>query len=654
MRRATLILAPTVGALLCAAITLSPDFLPRLIGKAGYAWTPFNSSNYRVGDTYYYAPWVREMIAAEWPLQPPTNINDHPNLTIETVRAVPYVLAAIAGLLFKDFRNVLLANEAQSAVLFFFGFYLIAHLLLQRPWPSFAAAVLAYYYSGLWQAILPNAQFMRVFGNAPFAEGYLRLSIAGLRGMLSQLADPVEYDYLGSAFRYMHLSISGPLLIFHALDAMLLYLKFSWPRTIALFVLSLALAFSYPTHPLVGYVAMIILCGLTLLERRWREFFALAITGLSVLAILLVSGVPEMVRETMRNSIFLEQIHLREPVRIGTITWHTVVDVMLVNKYLISAVLLAALFRCNPKRRLMVVGIGVTAYLASFVTFLEPASLWPRLLERGVDILWVGFIAAGLVRIALVTGRTATRGLGRRAVTAFGVAAVVAVCLVPTVGFSRFAWRNAVDNLTRFIPADRWSAYEWICSNLPRRTTLATLNWDDLAFLAVYSNVNLATGYSDLSGRTPEVQLRNFVGIWKMLGLSRDELGRLVTHSIPAMMNRKLGNLRHPPINSPDDYASSELAAGLFYWPYLPNIGNIRIATDDMKTNPALVAYVNQIFDQILPDEIRQQLKIEYLLLDPATALSTTLPPGSQLVFQNAARSVYRLPSNKERTSITR
>jgi hypothetical protein len=122
-------------------------------------------------------------------------------------------------------------------------------------------------------------------------------------------------------------------------------------------------------------------------------------------------------------------------------------------------------------------------------------------------------------------------------------------------------------------------------------------------------------------------------------------------------MKRVAANLRHPPLNNPDEYASSELAAGLFYWPYLPTIGNIRIATDDdMKTNPALVAYVDQIFDQIFPDEIRRRLNIEYLLLDSATALNsrTTLPPGSRLVFQNAARSIYRLPSDAERTGITR
>src|SRR5205809_8014395 len=106
MRRAQAFLVPVVGALLCVAITLGPDLLPGLIGKTGYAWTPFNSSNYRVGDTYYYAPWVRELIAGEWPLQPPTNIKDDPNLTIEAVRAAPYVLAALPGLLFDDFRKI--------------------------------------------------------------------------------------------------------------------------------------------------------------------------------------------------------------------------------------------------------------------------------------------------------------------------------------------------------------------------------------------------------------------------------------------------------------------------------------------------------------------------------------------------------------------
>ena len=69
MRRTKSIVLAIVGIVLCSALVVAPDLVPRFIGKLGYVWTPFNSSNFRVGDAYYYAPWVREALSGQWPLQ---------------------------------------------------------------------------------------------------------------------------------------------------------------------------------------------------------------------------------------------------------------------------------------------------------------------------------------------------------------------------------------------------------------------------------------------------------------------------------------------------------------------------------------------------------------------------------------------------------
>jgi hypothetical protein len=235
--------------------------------------------------------------------------------------------------------------------------------------------------------------------------------------------------------------------------------------------------------------------------------------------------------------------------------------------------------------------------------------------------------------------------LALRVRKALAYGAVVTICAIPVIGFARFAWQN-VQNLSRFIPEERWAAYEWVRTNVPPRTTIAALNWNDIAFLGVYTNTNMASGYSDLSGRSPAEQLRNFVGVWKLLGFSREELRKLVADGIPALLRRHRGtDVRKPPFNTPDDYASAELVAGLLYWPYLSSVGPLRIASDH-TTDFALVAYVERLFDETNSEQVWRDLNIEYVMLESSMACrANALPSGTLLSFGNADRLVYRLPS---------
>jgi hypothetical protein len=637
------------GSLFCIVVSIAPEAVPRLVGKPGYTWTPFNSSNYRVGDFYYYAPWVRQIIRGELPLRPPTAGEETIGSTVENVRSAPYFVAALPGLLLSDFRNVLVADIALSAALFFLAFYVIALTFLQRPWPAFTAAILAYFYSGVWQAVGHNVQFLSLFGRPSSIGSWLDYSLVGATARFRVLLDPTEYDYISDAFRFMNLSISGPLLTLQLLLALLLFMRFSWPRAAGLFGLSLTLAFSYPSHPVVGYIAMICLAAAAFVERSSREFAALTATGCAVIAVLLAVDYPDVVRRAMQSTAMLQSMYLSNGIKLAPISVASLADTIVLNKYFLTTIMLAVLFFTDRRRRVAIVAIGASVTIVSWVTLLHPPELWQRFLARGIEIPWGAFVAAGFVQLFLLTKLALSASRVKAAVQIFGVAATVALCAVPALGFARFALRNE-HNLTRFIPEDRWATYSWIATHLPARAAVATLDWDDMAFLPMYTDVSLAVGHADLSGRTPEQQLRRFVGLWKLLGRSRDQLGQLVATSIPALVRRySIGDLRHPPLNTEEEYACSEFAAGLLYWPYLKSVDGIQIADNSMtSTNPDLVSHILGLYDQVDAMEFRRRANISYILVPPGQLDVLTLFPEAKLVFENTARSLYRIEKVSE------
>jgi hypothetical protein len=617
--------------------------VPRLVGKPGYAWTPFNSSNFRVGDFYYYAPWVRQIIRRELPLRPPTAGDNASAGTVENVRSFPYFVAALPGLFLLEFRSVLLADIALSATLFFLAFYAIALILLGQPWPAFAAAILAYFYSGIWQAAGHNVQFLSALGLPGSVPAWYNYSLTAAAARIRVLLDPTEYDFISDAFRFMNLSISGPLLSLQLLLCLALFKRFSLPKAIGLFVVSLPLAFSYPSHPVVGYVTMICLAAAALFRRYWKEFFGFVVAGCAVIAVLLVIGYPELVRRSVESTAMLQSLYIDNGIKLGQVTPARLVDTILFNKYLISTVVLAALFYDQRRLRAAVIAIGTSVTVVSCVTLLDPPDIWQRFLARGIELPWGAFVAAGVVRFFLLARDALPQSRVRVAAHISGVLAVVILCVVPATGFARFALRNE-HNLTRFVTEDRWSTYTWIADHVPSRAVVATLDWDDMVFLPMYTNASLVAGHTDLSGRTPEQQLRRFVGLWKLLGRSRDQLEQFVTRSIPAFTRRPLGDLRNPPLNTEEDYPCAEFAAGLLYWPYIKLVDGIQIADSAMKlTNPAFTRHVLTLYDQTDSDLFREQADITFVLGPPDQKAAIAAFPEAELVFQNTTRSLYRV-----------
>lgn len=633
------VILPILGMIFSVLVVTAPEVLPRIVGKPGYVWAPFNSANYRVGDLYYYAPWIKQVISAEIPLRPPTAEATETNGGFENIRSFPFYIAALPGLIFSDFRNVVLADIALSALLFFTAGYFTARSLRLSCEAAFCTAILAYFYSPLWQAIAGNAQSLAPSG-PPGLFPWLTTSVGAISSRWPSIWDPLEYDYIGDAFRFVHVSISGPLLCFQLLTGLTLFLRFTVPRSVALFALSLALAFSYPSHSFIGYLTMIGLASAALIRRSWAEFFALAGVGIAVIVVLLAIGYPAMMQHSIDSSAMLQTVFLSSGIKLGPISIATIFHALILNKYLLTTAALVVIFWTDRDLRFAVTAIGLTFTAVSLVTLLEPSSLWHRFVGRGVDLPWGIFVAAGILRALMLLNRRVSCALPLTRYAAWP--AILVLCLIPAIGFGKFAEHNA-HNLTRFIPWNHWEAYEWIRKNVPAHAPLATLDWDDLAILPSVTSVSLTTGHTDLSGRTPNEQVRRFVAVWKALGRSREELERYLVNSIPALQRRWLSDIRNPPLSNANDFGPSEFAGGLIYWPFIQAIDGVPVVdTSGTATNPALVSHILDLFDGAAGQE--NPYEYAYVLLSRDANTVQTAPQGGELIFQNAARSLYRMP----------
>lgn len=630
------------GMLICALIAALPELAPAMVGRAGHVWTPFNSSNFRVGDLYYYAPWVRQVLDFQVPLRPPTAGALDTGATVENIRAAPYLLAALPGAVLADFRSVILADIAFSAALFFLSFYVLGLVLLRSPCPSFLAAFAAYFFSGLWQAIAHNGSYLTLLGQSPSVAQWFDFSLNSVGSRWAILLDPTEYDYVSDAFRYMNLSFSAPLLTSQLVAAVMLFYRATYLRALATFILSLAIAFSYPSHPLIGYLALIALAAAALAGGQRRNFVALMLTGSAVAATLLGIGYPAMVRDAVAGTAMLQAVYVGGGVAVGPLDPRALLYTILLNKYLWTTLLIVGLFWSDRRARIAVGAVGVAVTLVSFVTLLNPPDLWQRFLARGIEVPWGGFVAIGIVRGLLLLTKPRRDGVaaGQRALI---IGLIIAAIAVPAIGLGRFAVRNT-ENLSRFISQDRWDAYRWVAEHVPRRAAVAALDWNDLVFLPMYTNASLTTGHADLSGRSPEEQLRRFVFVWKLMGRSEADLANFVRGSVPALLRRGLGNPRKPPMNDPTEYDAAEFAAGLLYWPYIKSVDGIAIANAELTgTNSELVAHAVKLFQHAKG----AAFEAAYVVASTADDRGRTRE-GWEIVFQNSERTIYRLTDARQ------
>ena len=608
----------TFGLLFCLSLTLAPDLLPALLGHDGYVWTPVNSPLYRHSDMYYYAAWVAEGIQNGFPPNSPSATELGSKPLLETIRWFPLAVAALPSLVFSDIRTVFVLDYAFTACMFFGIPFYLSHRFTKNPRGSVLIGVLVLFYAGL---------FWGIFG--------------GLKVLLT-LSDSEELN----AFRYIHISVSGPILMAYVSLCHVIYARIrpSYVLAGALLLLSLCMAFSYPSHTFIAYAALSGYAGLAYLRGHKQAAACLLTIGLIAASVLLFGGYVGYVRQTFADNELWNNIFSNEGLTLVQRPYSTMARMALVNRYTVTLSLAIWLAWKNRELRDMALLFGGIGCVLILSTLFDMPQLSTRFLTRGIDHLWLTVFAIASLwswQERLKPWLLAAKAV--RLVQFLQVTIFASILTAPAIGFGSYALASA-KNLTRFMPEGRWEALDWINKNLQKRATVAALDWDDIAFIPIYTPANLVVNNMIIGGRGPADELKRYVALWKILGFPRNELEKRLTAMVDAasqLRNAPAEDINHPPLLEPRTYASSQIAAAVLYWPYVQKVGSIDIAEGGQTAVP-FVNWAMTLYDELDTKAAVKDYPFSIVML---SGVELNLPLKAQIplvqVFKNKTHTIY-------------
>ena len=369
-------------ALLVGFVVSLGELVPWMLAGDGEVWTPFSSPNFRVGDTPYYASYVREALELSIPVGSPINAGI---LQAETLKSVPIYFAALPGLVLSDFRLVMLVTLAVWPAVKVVAVTALAVRLIGRTRPAMIAGLFAGVTATLlhpiW-ALLPNAP-----GLSPRTWfRYLFDSIRSFPEALSQLADFVDYEVYSDSLRFVNMSVSGVLLLLFLVVAVWSLSRPSVLRCSALAALGVGLAYSYSSHIVVGGLVLMAFTGFAAYEHRWEAFRAGLLTGGAIVVVLLVLGYPAAITGTFQDTpVSSNYTFSNFGLRGGVFG---MAFVALVNKYTLASAIVVALSWKRPVLRRWVVSVGAASVLLALFLNVESMDISSRFLQRGVDYVF--------------------------------------------------------------------------------------------------------------------------------------------------------------------------------------------------------------------------------------------------------------------------
>ena len=654
-----------LGVVFCAVIVGIPEIFPTIFGRDGYIWVPFASPNYRFGDSYFYAPWVREIFDGNFPPTSPIALENIDVYGIDTIRSLPSLIAAAISPLTNDFRFVLGFGFVISSSLFFVMAFSIANLFLFNPWRSLIVAFTTLFYGSFWVRFPASPV---IIGDGSIL-AYIGSIYSRMQYPFVNLIDVREYELISDIFRYLNLSTSYLAFLAYMLMLMWLLRKPSAIPTLGVFLIGVALLFSYPSHPVLAYLVLLAWGAVLLWRRSWKSMAYVAASGIAILAFIFSAQIPSMIEGAYANSFIFTELYAANS--IGLKEKFGIVDIFFVvvfNKYMATLLIARALTRSNEQLRTW---ITITGSIVCFfpILYLTDASwMASRFLNRGIDFFWFLLVLTALALWREQANKTAketanktaeeTTGMGwgealfidiigSRTSLSYNHIKTIGILLliaIPVAGFTSYGIRN-IHNEARFMDTRQWSAYQWIDENLSPRSAVIALDWEDISHIPIFTKSDLVYGHVDLSGRKPKEEITRFLGVWKILGRSREELVRILMQSVAAERKRRRGNSKSPPFVTHDEFQSARIFGGMAYFPYTKKIDGISIELEVGQINPEIVKWALSVYDGLDINSFKKGTRMEYILLPPD--LWPLMEGGGQsghtIVYDGQVRRVYRL-----------
>jgi hypothetical protein len=638
----------SAGLLFCVIMVILPELLPAFIGRLGYTWTPVHSQNYHLGDLYYYGAWLREAIATGIPVYSPTASELAGQPLIETVRSSGLILAALPGYIIPDIRWVIVFDYAFSAALFFSIAFFFAYAFTRNSWIGFGAGIAVLFMTDrLWVTIPTHVDSLNNI------VGWVVSSCRGLVESIKYSLLFEEYDLYGSTFRFINISFSGPILLLYYLTVTLTYKRTDIKTIILLAAMSPLMAFTYPSHVIIAYCLLVAFSIIAIYRRNVTTSIAFVSIGAFTILVLEIIKYRQIMSDAFKNSQLWNNIFASEKLILLHNDIYYILAVIVLNKYLITWALMIYLSRHRQQIRDIVIATGIIAVPLSYVHLFDMPQLWARFLGRGIDHIWVMLLIVvlgdALYKTIINLQSSNEKYKPRRILYILmtrGVAFVslAMLIIIPGIGFVHYA-KCTSSNGSRFIPNATMEFYRWIDSTLPSKSEIASLDWEDITLLPIFTNANLVIGHTVIDGRNPTDELERFIFAWKFLGYNRLQLEQLIERGPEAThtLFQTTPNTHSPPYLSNLQFSESQFMMGILYWPYIKKIGGIQIVDGGEwgRISPAFKRYALEIFNRAVSGDFLWKYKVKYITMNSEQLALLGPPKNMRLLYRTETRSIF-------------
>lgn len=645
-------IAFSAGLLFCVVIVTLPELLPAIHGREGFVWSPIHSQNYRLGDLYYYGAWLKEVLESGIPAYSPTAGELYGQPLIETWRFLGILLAAMPGYIISDIRMLIVFDYGLSAALFFSIAYFFAYSHTQN-WriALFAGLAVLFITDQLWVPVRAYAESLAA------SWGIAASAFKTMADYLIYKHNFIEYDIYGSTFRFINISLSGPIVLLYYFLVTIVYKNTEIKTCFILLFLSPLMAFTYPSHTIIAYGLIATFCIVSLFRRKLKTSVYFFSVGIFTILFLEIIKYRKMMSELFIKSELWNGIFASEKLELLNNEISFILTTVLLNKYLLTFLIMLYLSRNRHILRDIVVATGMVAIPLSTVYIFNMPQLWGRFLERGIDHIWFMLLIVVLgnaiyqhiskpEKIDII--KTLSFSVNQRILSISVFVVFGTMVTLISFGFFNLA-KHTTSSGSRYIPEATMNAYKWIDSNLPLNAEVATLDWEDITLLPVFTNVNLVVGHSVIDGRNPADELKRFIAAWKYLGYDRQQLEILLDIGPEACLQmRRAASYTNPPrLPLKYKFEAAQFMAGILYWPYIKKVNRIQIAEDTTtsKLTFEFKDFVLMLYNNSRPDDFIQKYKVQYITMSTEQVSLLGPPKGMRLVHKTKTRSIFALPT---------
>lgn len=631
-----------LGLFICGFVAFAPDIGSALWKPEGVSWTPIHSLNYRVSDAYYYAAFVTEFLHNGFPIASPTAVELAEKLSPESLRGLPIIIAALPGLLIKDFRIVFLINSIMSGLTIFSAAYFITWFFTKNKWLAFTTGILTYFYASGWWLRIPYGP------EGTDVVSWLQSIFWFIKYHLKTLLNIKDYDLLGDTWRYINLSITSPILLFYFLNVLVVY-KYSYKIPSGfLFIFTPLMAFSYPSHAAIAYMLLVGFGTIALIRKEKKEAIIFGVTLIVSFLFLWIIRYQNMIELVYSSNPMIVDIFNKQSFEFLVLPVQGYLSILFLNKYFLTWVL--ALLLTRKSRYLfdsiLVVG-GIASLLACLRLFDMPEYIG-RFLNRGIDMLWFTLFLTVLFNLWNDLQNWVKMKSLQTVLKACSFMFVAVICSFVLIGFTRYTIQSCTDT-SRYIPQEVMDTYRWVDNHTPPNSNMIVTSWDDITLLPLYSKAKLVYGHSIIDGRDAKEELKRFIGAWKLLGMSENDFKVLVDQAPNAYL--KWGNSisyindrKIPYINKKEFFYSSFLQ-GLVYWPYVNAIEGMPVADyASRKTNPQFAEFALKLYRDTNIENYIQRYDVSYILVDKTENdyIKEVVTKKFAKVYENNIRVLYK------------